>query len=102
MTRGRKPIRSGPALRLGQGHEAGQGEVELLIESAPLDMRKESFIARETAALQEIRSRLPQGRSVREYFTESEMTEIFRKHGFASEEDYELQHYLAFPPPRKQ
>src|SRR5579862_3648707 len=98
MSRSRKPIRSAPALRLGQGHEREQGELELLVESAPQEMRKESFIARETAALQEIRGRLPRGRSARDYFTESEMAEIFRKHGFASEEDYELQHYLAFPP----
>jgi hypothetical protein len=98
MTRGRKPIRSGPALRLGQGHETGQGEVELLIESS----FKESFIARETAALQEIRSRAPAARNVRGYFSEEQLAEIFRKHGFANEEDYELQHYLAFPPPRKQ
>ena|SRR5581483_5326020 len=98
MTRGRKPIRSGPALRLGQEHETGQGEVELLIESS----FKESFIARETAALQEIRSRVPAAHSVRGYFSEAQLGEIFRKHGFANEEDYELQHYLAFPPPRRQ
>lgn len=102
MSRSRKPIRSAPALRLGQGRDGEQGELELLIESAPQEMLKESFIARETAALQEIRGRLPRGRSVRDYFTESDVAQILRKHGFASEEDYELQHYLAFPPPRRQ
>jgi hypothetical protein len=102
MSRSRKPIRSAPALRLGQGRDGEQGDLELLVDSAPQEMLKESFIARETAALQEIRSRLPRGRSVRDCFSETDMAEILRKHGFASEEDYELQHYLAFPPERRQ
>jgi hypothetical protein len=99
MTRGRRPIRSSPALRLGQRQDVEQNAVELLTDSGTF---KESFIARETAALKAIRSQLPPGKTVREYLSEAQVAEIFREHGFASEEDYQLQHYLAFPPERRQ
>jgi len=95
MTRGRKPIRAAPALRLSSRQGLEHSAVELFAD-------KESFIARETAALAEIRDRLPAGKSVRKHFSDTQLAEIFRKHGFADEEDYELQHYLAFPPERHQ
>ena len=95
MTRSRKPIRVAPALRLGPRQD---------IEPAPgaFLADKESFIARETAALKEMMGQLPAGKIVRDYFSESQVAEIFRRHGFADEEDYQLQHYLAFPPERRQ
>jgi hypothetical protein len=116
MTRARKPIRPGPALRLARREVAEQNALDRLVDMLPGDaahdggattdvlMRsvKESFIARETAALQEIRAQLPLGKTVRESFSEVQVAQIFRKHGFANEEDYQLQHYLAFPPERRQ